>query len=160
MITCGPTGSTGQQIADEINRLGALPISSVYSTVPLTTLNLTTTYQNVVLGNAGGAIRGVLANTAFTTFTIPTTGIYEMVINLAVEIPNNVDVIVEGFVNALSFDAANAVVTGKGVGHQVILPWSYIANLTAADVISIKAKAFTGTTTMQVMASSVTLRAL
>lgn len=156
-ITCGPNGSTGQTIADTINHVYNAPISSIYSTSNLAPQTITTVPSAIILGNAGGEIKVGIPVTSFTSFTVNASNYYEIQVNIALTYDNAEDLTFNAYLNNIPFAGNGVTVTGKGASI-VNMSWSYIGQLNAGTVFTLKATGTSGT--MVITNSSVFLKGL
>jgi hypothetical protein len=159
-ITCGPNGSTGQQIADTINHMYNAPISRIYSTSTLAGQPITTTASPLVLGNAKQEIRPGIPVGSYSNFTIPNTGYYTVNVNVLWDYDNGEDIIFQAAINGVSPAGNGITLTGKGANSHIQAGWVFIGNYNTNDILTITAKAVTGTGTLTIINSSVIIEAL
>jgi hypothetical protein len=165
MITCGPTGSTGQQIANAINAntdgiavLNSLPISRVYCTSALASKLLTTTPAKIALGNTTQTVHSGIVVTAFSDFKVPSTGVYEIHFSLSSTFDNNAIIAFNFAVNG----TVNTVdrVLASGTGRPIDVTWSSLMSLNSGDVFSIYASTTATTVNMVIESSSIIVKKL
>jgi len=163
MITCGPTGSTGQQVADAINAnadaivtLSSLPIVRVYCTSALASMALSTTPAKVTVGNATQSVNSGITVTTFSDFTVTVAGFYEVYFNLSCTFDNNEVIAFKGAINGVVNTAESVYTTGTG--RPIGVSWSSILQLAIGDVLSIHANTVTLTANMVIESSSVIVK--
>lgn len=159
-ITCGPTGSTGQEIADEINRLGARPISHIYTaTAALAAQPITTTPSKVLVGNTWQALRAGITVTNAEGFTFTKTGLYEISFNVSAFYDQNEIINLDGYINGVSMsDGRGISATGNGAANPHVFNWMFLRSFNIGDVLTFWCKTDTGTGSFIVSMSAVQCR--
>jgi hypothetical protein len=158
LITCGPTGSTGQQIADEINRLGNMALAQISTlTVALAGQALTTTPSKLTIGNTTHSFKPGITVADYDKFTCTVAGVYELSFNITASYDNNEVFTIDGMKNGVSITGGRGMSSvGDGVTPHVF-NWSFVVDMSIGDYLEFFGKCTVGTGTLVVHMSTVYL---